>query len=164
MLSESFGIDRRKPSDTPPGYIIDSVRKLCERLVVVRSDDPFDRGEVEAKFNEAFIHLGEMYDTLAAQSIGEPATQMAFDTIHYAGVSSKNVVLGVCRLRESSHQSPRFPPDIPGKTSSKTSHTCRFILTVTIAVEIWYDPDPRTTIIEQDKASSSWSSSFPTGG
>eukprot|EP01106_Pelomyxa_sp_JSP_P012432 TRINITY_DN3456_c0_g1_i1.p1 TRINITY_DN3456_c0_g1~~TRINITY_DN3456_c0_g1_i1.p1 ORF type:complete len:132 (-),score=0.21 TRINITY_DN3456_c0_g1_i1:111-506(-) len=30
-----------------------------------------------------------------AQSIGEPATQMTLNTFHYAGVSAKNVTLGV---------------------------------------------------------------------
>ena len=35
-----FHIDRRKPSDLEPSYTIDSVRALCDRLVVVRGDDP----------------------------------------------------------------------------------------------------------------------------
>lgn len=37
---------------------------------------------------------------MAAQSIGEPATQMTLNTFHFAGVGSKNVTLGVPRLRE----------------------------------------------------------------
>lgn len=37
---------------------------------------------------------------LAAQSLGEPATQMTLNTFHFAGVSSKNVTLGVPRLKE----------------------------------------------------------------
>ena len=41
-----------------------------------------------------------MCGTLAAQSIGEPATQMKLNTFHYAGLSSKNVTLGVPRLKE----------------------------------------------------------------
>lgn len=36
---------------------------------------------------------------LAAQSLGEPATQMTLNTFHFAGVSSKNVTLGVPRLK-----------------------------------------------------------------
>ena len=38
--------------------------------------------------------------TLGAQSLGEPATQMTLNTFHYAGVSAKNVTLGVPRLKE----------------------------------------------------------------
>ncbi len=41
-----------------------------------------------------------MVGVLAAQSIGEPATQMTLNTFHFAGVSSKNVTLGVPRLKE----------------------------------------------------------------
>jgi hypothetical protein len=41
-----------------------------------------------------------MCGTLAAQSIGEPATQMTLNTFHYAAVSSKNVTLGIPRLKE----------------------------------------------------------------
>ena len=41
-----------------------------------------------------------MVGAIAAQSIGEPATQMTLNTFHFAGVSSKNVTLGIPRLRE----------------------------------------------------------------
>jgi DNA-directed RNA polymerase II subunit RPB1 len=36
-----------------------------------------------------------MVGALAAQSLGEPATQMTLNTFHYAGVSAKNVTLGL---------------------------------------------------------------------
>ena len=52
-------------------------------------------GEVEAKFNQSVANPGEMCGTLAAQS-----TRMTFNTFHYAGVSSKNMTLGVPRLKE----------------------------------------------------------------
>ena len=43
---------------------------------------------------------GESVGAVAAQSLGEPATQMTLNTFHFAGVSSKNVTLGVPRLEE----------------------------------------------------------------
>ena len=47
---------------------------------------------------------GEMVGPIAAQSIGEPATQMTLNTSHYAGVSAKsNVTRGIPRLRELLH-------------------------------------------------------------
>ncbi len=46
------------------------------------------------------VQPGEMVGALAAQSLGEPATQMTLNTFHYAGVSAKNVTLGVPRLKE----------------------------------------------------------------
>jgi DNA-directed RNA polymerase I subunit RPA1 len=37
---------------------------------------------------------------LAAQSIGEPSTQMTLNTFHFAGRGEMNVTLGFPRLRE----------------------------------------------------------------
>ena len=54
-------------------------------------------GEIEAKFNQSLVNPGEMCGTL---TISEPATQMTLNTFHYAGVSSKNVTLGVPHLKE----------------------------------------------------------------
>ena len=48
-------------------------------------------GEVEARFFAAVAHPGEVVGTVAAQSIGEPTTQMTLNTFHFAGVSAKNV-------------------------------------------------------------------------
>jgi DNA-directed RNA polymerase II subunit RPB1 len=41
-----------------------------------------------------------MCGVVAAQSIGEPATQMTLNTFHSAGVAKKSVTLGVPRLTE----------------------------------------------------------------
>ena len=49
---------------------------------------------------QAIASPGEMIGTVAAQSIGEPTTQMTLNTFHFAGVSAKNVTLGVPRLVE----------------------------------------------------------------
>jgi DNA-directed RNA polymerase II subunit RPB1 len=57
-------------------------------------------GEVEVRFNQALANCGECIGTVAAQSIGEPTTQMTLNTFHFAGVSAKNVTLGVPRLTE----------------------------------------------------------------
>lgn len=43
---------------------------------------------------------GESVGLVAAQSIGEPSTQMTLNTFHFAGVGAKNVTLGIPRLRE----------------------------------------------------------------
>ena len=76
-------------------------------------------GEIEAKFLSGRAHPGEMCGVLAAQSMGEPATQMTLNTFHFAGVSAKNVTLGVPRLNEILNVAKkvrlasqfRFPPD-----------------------------------------------------
>lgn len=43
---------------------------------------------------------GEAVGLLAAQSIGEPSTQMTLNTFHFAGRGDMNVTLGIPRLRE----------------------------------------------------------------
>ena len=48
----------------------------------------------------ARIEPGEAVGTVAAQSIGEPGTQMTLRTFHYAGVAELNVTLGLPRLIE----------------------------------------------------------------
>jgi hypothetical protein len=60
------------------------------------------------------VQPGEMVGALAAQSLGEPATQMTLNTFHYAGVSAKNVTLGVPRLKEIINVSKR--PKTPSLT------------------------------------------------
>ncbi len=56
---------------------------------------------IEQEFYKSKVVPGEMVGPLAAQSIGEPATQMTLNTFHYAGVSAKsNVTRGIPRLRE----------------------------------------------------------------
>lgn len=43
---------------------------------------------------------GEPVGILAAQSVGEPSTQMTLNTFHFAGRGEMNVTLGIPRLRE----------------------------------------------------------------
>ncbi len=57
-------------------------------------------GEIETVFKTSHVQTGEMVGVIAAQSLGEPATQMTLNTFHLAGVSAKNVTLGVPRLKE----------------------------------------------------------------
>ena len=61
---------------------------------------------IEQQFYKSIVSPGEMVGPVAAQSIGEPATQMTLNTFHYAGVSAKsNVTRGIPRLRELLHVS-----------------------------------------------------------
>ena len=57
-------------------------------------------GEIESRFKQSIVHPGENVGSIGAQSMGEPATQMTLNTFHFAGVSAKNVTLGVPRLKE----------------------------------------------------------------
>ncbi|BAS92312.1 Os05g0151000 [Oryza sativa Japonica Group] len=120
-------------------------------------------GEIESRFLQSLVAPGEMIGCVAAQSIGEPATQMTLNTFHYAGVSAKNVTLGVPRLREiinvaknikTPSLSVHLKPEVNKKKELAKNVQCALEYTtlrsVTHATEIWYDPDPLGTIIEED--------------
>lgn len=52
------------------------------------------------RYKQALMEPGEAVGIVAAQSIGEPGTQMTLRTFHYAGVREQNVTLGLPRLIE----------------------------------------------------------------
>ena len=63
-------------------------------------------------YKKAIVAPGEMVGIIAAQSIGEPTTQMTLNTFHFAGVASKsNVTRGVPRIEEilSLSENPKNP-------------------------------------------------------
>ncbi|KAJ7351028.1 DNA-directed RNA polymerase II subunit RPB1 [Desmophyllum pertusum] len=110
------------------------------------------------------VKPGEMVGALAAQSLGEPATQMTLNTFHYAGVSAKNVTLGVPRLKEIINVSkkPKTPSltvfliGQPARDAEKAKDVlCRLEHTtlrkVTANTAIYYDPDPQNTVVAEDQ-------------
>ncbi|KAJ6204287.1 hypothetical protein PSV09DRAFT_1217961, partial [Bipolaris maydis] len=120
-------------------------------------------GELEDRFLKAAVAPGEMVGVLAAQSIGEPATQMTLNTFHFAGVSSKNVTLGVPRLKEILNIAANIktPSMLVRQADSKASQQQAKLLRSTIelttlrsltqAVELYYDPDIQSTLVEDDQ-------------
>ncbi|XP_067669040.1 DNA-directed RNA polymerase II subunit RPB1-like [Haliotis asinina] len=197
-----FRINTRKPADLHPIKVVEGVRELCRRLIVVAGEDRLSIqananatilmkilvratlcskrvanefrlsaeafewiiGEIETKFLQAQAHAGEMVGALAAQSLGEPATQMTLNTFHYAGVSAKNVTLGVPRLKEiiNISKKPKTPSltvyllDQAARDAEKAKDVlCRLEHTtlrkVTANTAIYYDPDPMNTVIVEDQ-------------
>ncbi|CAN8279787.1 unnamed protein product [Cochlearia groenlandica] len=55
---------------------------------------------VKSKFFSSLAQPGEPVGVLAAQSVGEPSTQMTLNTFHLAGRGEMNVTLGIPRLQE----------------------------------------------------------------
>ena len=132
----------------------DSLNKLAFQHVL---------GEVENRFSRAAVNAGEMVGVLAAQSIGEPATQMTLNTFHFTGISSKNVTLGVPRLKEILNCATNLKTPAmmvyqePGRVGdqetakqlrSAVEHTT--LRSVTESTEIYYDPDIESTVIPAD--------------
>ncbi|MEI7826526.1 MAG: DNA-directed RNA polymerase subunit A'' [Euryarchaeota archaeon] len=65
-------------------------------------------------YERSTVEPCEAVGTIAAQSIGEPGTQMTMRTFHYAGVADINVTLGLPRLIEI--VDARKVPDTPMMT------------------------------------------------
>ncbi|MDQ1282222.1 MAG: DNA-directed polymerase subunit [Euryarchaeota archaeon] len=55
---------------------------------------------VDSDYRHSLVEPCEAVGVVAAQSIGEPGTQMTMRTFHYAGVAEINVTLGLPRLIE----------------------------------------------------------------
>ncbi|MBS3105061.1 DNA-directed RNA polymerase subunit A'' [Candidatus Woesearchaeota archaeon] len=55
---------------------------------------------IHEEYRTAKVHPGESVGMIAAESIGEPGTQMTLNTFHFAGVAEMNVTLGLPRIIE----------------------------------------------------------------
>ncbi|KAJ8111619.1 hypothetical protein ONZ43_g5576 [Nemania bipapillata] len=102
-------------------------------------------GELDRKWRRAMVSPGEMVGVLAAQSIGEPATQMTLNTFHFTGIASKNVTLGVPRLKEilnvaSNIKTPSMMVYLDGKATQDQAKK----------LQIYYDPVIEATTIQED--------------
>ncbi|KAL0272113.1 UNVERIFIED_CONTAM: hypothetical protein PYX00_005208 [Menopon gallinae] len=64
------------------------------------------------KYLHAVIEAGTAVGALAAQSIGEPGTQMTLKTFHFAGVASMNITQGVPRIKEIINASKKISTPI----------------------------------------------------
>ncbi|XP_043285852.1 DNA-directed RNA polymerase III subunit RPC1 [Venturia canescens] len=64
------------------------------------------------KYMRAKIEPGTAVGALAAQSIGEPGTQMTLKTFHFAGVASMNITQGVPRIKEIINANPKISTPI----------------------------------------------------
>ncbi len=68
------------------GLSIEDARKAVDRVVL--------------EYMRSLVEPGEAVGMVAAQSLGEPSTQMTLRTFHFAGVRELNVTLGLPRLIE----------------------------------------------------------------
>ena len=116
-------------------------------------------------YKRAIVAPGEMVGMIAAQSIGEPTTQLTLNTFHFAGVASKsNVTRGVPRIEEILSLSAELknpsltvflkPED---ETDKDKAHSIMYMLEhtklqeVVKSINICFDPDDLNTLIEEDK-------------
>ncbi|MBC7128855.1 MAG: DNA-directed RNA polymerase subunit A'' [Thermoplasmatales archaeon] len=82
-----------------PDKIIEELVQKIEKNGLKNKIDKFVEIAIE-EYNRSIIEPHEACGIVAAQSIGEPGTQMTMRTFHYAGVAEINVTLGLPRLIE----------------------------------------------------------------
>ena len=83
-----------------PIKIVDEIREKLSKLDLTNEEKEKIIDDIITSYKRALIEPGEAVGTVAAQSIGEPGTQMTLRTFHYAGVAEVNVTLGLPRLIE----------------------------------------------------------------
>ncbi|MEM4079831.1 MAG: DNA-directed RNA polymerase subunit A'' [Metallosphaera sp.] len=89
-------------NETIPPSIISKLRDtIINSPVDITREDRNEIIDLTIKdYLSSLAHPGEAIGVVAAQSIGEPGTQMTLRTFHFAGVRELNVTLGLPRLIE----------------------------------------------------------------
>ena len=122
--------------------------------------------DIRFRYLKAQVHAGEMVGALAAQSIGEPTTQLTLNTFHSAGTAKANATSGVPRINEllDATTNPKRPSNtVYLRKDIQTSQNDAIKLMQTIQrttlrditkrVKLFYDPYPlsSSTVVEEDK-------------
>ena len=99
-LEEKVGeICTKKGQLLPQGLLREIAEKSLKNKLKPKQVEKVIEGAI-AQFNQNRVDATEAVGVVAAQSIGEPGTQMTMRTFHYAGVAEMNVTLGLPRLIE----------------------------------------------------------------
>lgn len=120
--------------------------------------------EVATRFQRSLAPGGEVCGIVAAQSVGEQLTQMTLNTFHFAGVSAKNVTLGVPRLKEIINVAKRvrtptltvYVKDDYAYDREAAQQVQMSLVYTTLALAakstaIYYDPDLENCVVEEDR-------------
>lgn len=89
----------------------DKIKKDIETDKSENKNDTAHNDNNDVKYSDALVDVGEAVGVIAAQSIGEPGTQMTLRTFHYAGVVELAVPLGLPALMEivDARKEPKYP-------------------------------------------------------
>jgi DNA-directed RNA polymerase subunit A" len=98
MISEKF--EKKIGAANLPVKTKDQLRTFLDGKEITDSQFKQILERVIREYQSTRIEACEAVGIIAAQSIGEPGTQMTMRTFHYAGVAEINVTLGLPRLIE----------------------------------------------------------------
>jgi DNA-directed RNA polymerase II subunit RPB1 len=190
-LTEKYNNHYATKTKVTPEYVVNELTKLCNESYIkhnkvfhalVRfylapkktiidlrlSKELFDEilREIRFKYIQSRVHAGEMVGTLAAQSIGEPTTQLTLNTFHSAGTAKANATAGVPRIVEllGASPNPKNPSNViyldtkiatsQDDTLAKLREIKKTTLRdITKSVRIYYDPNPLSsnTAVQEDR-------------
>ena len=83
-----------------PPSVMDELETKVGSLDITKKEFDVICDNVVDSYERSLVEPGEAVGTVAAQSIGEPGTQMTLRTFHYAGVAELSVTQGLPRLIE----------------------------------------------------------------
>ena len=186
-----FRLDPAKKTNLTPKYVLEGINKVVQKtqryhqlwaallrfhlaphkLIVKErfTKEAFDAlcAVLVIKNWQSWAQPGELVGIIAAQSIGEPSTQMTLNTFHLAGVAAKsNMTRGVPRLKEllKVTQNPKatsltvfLKPEFRTKKEKAREVAQDLELTllrdITINARIYFDPTEveGTTVIPEDR-------------
>ena len=89
----------REERRLPPKVMEELVTKVGDLAIIRKEFDDICDNVIDS-YERSLVEPGEAVGTVAAQSIGEPGTQMTLRTFHYAGVAELSVTQGLPRLIE----------------------------------------------------------------
>ncbi len=114
--------------------------------------------EIRYRYLKSCVHAGEMVGALAAQSIGEPTTQLTLNTFHSAGTVKAGATQGVPRIKELLDVAPTLKnplnfvylePSVSGSLDQAIMVQREIQKTtlrdITKHVRMYYDPYPLET-------------------
>ena len=184
-----FGLNATEKTDLIPSYILEGINKVITRThsyhkiwsALLRFHLAPHKLIIKERFTKeafnmlceiivvnhmkAWVQPGEQVGIVAAQSIGEPATQMTLNTFHQAGVASKSAVTrGVPRLREllKVTQNPKatsltiyLKPEYRESKDKAREVVQDLELTllrnITEKVALYWDESDNSTVVDDDK-------------
>jgi DNA-directed RNA polymerase II subunit RPB1 len=188
-LKVKFNIQANSKTDLTPEYVIDMLKNLQTRTLpfhkmwaamlrfhlgphssIVKhrlTKLAFDTmvEQILLKNWASWAQPGEQVGIIAAQSIGEPATQMTLNTFHLAGVAAKSgMTRGVPRLKEvfkvtkspkatslSISLKPEFRDDKEKAREVAQDLELTMLRDIVTTVGLYYDPKDESTIIPEDR-------------
>ena len=184
-----FNIQNSAKTDLMPEYVIERIRDILSRTL------PFHRvwgamlrfhlgpqnvivkhrltklafnalvEQIQIKNWTSWAQPGEQVGIIAAQSIGEPATQMTLNTFHLAGVAAKSgMTRGVPRLKEvfkvtkapkatslSIFLKPEFREDKEKAREVAQDLELTMLRDIVTSAGLYYDPKDETTVVPEDR-------------